>query len=210
MSEELGDGDLTKHHVHVYRNLMHDIKADLPDAGSLDFISMGHGLTELRCWKAVIAQLLISLFLYDFLLEILGFNMAYESLPLHLLKTVKELRELRLNPYYFELHISIDNADSGHAAMAVAAVGEYLLLVAETYGPDAGATAWKRVQAGYLLAEGLPTTPESPPLKHKGTPAPNLWTKQNMALIQVFAAKAHVAYKIHCNSRLQIGCRSLI
>lgn len=98
MSEELGDGDLAKNHVHVYRELMIDIEAGLPPADSKDFVHPRHGLNESRCWKAAVAQLLISLFPHEFLPEALGFNMAYKSLPLHLLKTVKELREVRLRP----------------------------------------------------------------------------------------------------------------
>ncbi|EUC50236.1 hypothetical protein COCMIDRAFT_82773 [Bipolaris oryzae ATCC 44560] len=209
MSEELGDGDIAKNHVHVYRELMEDIDARLPEANSQDFIHPRHGLNEVRCWKAAMAQLTISLFPHDFLPEVLGFNMAYESLPLHLLKTVKELRELRLNPYYFELHISIDNADSGHAAMAMAAVSNYINLVAEEQGEEAAHIAWKRVQAGYILAEGLPTTPESPSLKSKvEEPFPR--TDTEAQVVAIFAAKSSVAHKIHCNSRLKIGRRSLI
>ena len=209
MSEELGDGDLAKNHVHVYRELMEDIEAGLPAADSEDFIHPRHELTETRCWKAALAQLTISLFPHDFLPEALGFNMAYESLPLHLLKTVKELREVRLNPYYFELHISIDNADSGHAAMAMAAVTNYIEMVAKHDSEEAAHVAWKRVQAGYILAEGLPTTPESPSLKIE---AEELFprTKTEAALVDIFAAKSFVAHKIHCNSRLKIGRRSLV
>ncbi|KAA8625316.1 hypothetical protein PtrSN002B_007654 [Pyrenophora tritici-repentis] len=209
MSEELGDGDLAKNHVHVYRELMKDIEAGLPAANLEDFVHPRQELTETRCWKAALAQLTISLFPHDFLPESLGFNMAYESLPLHLLKTVKELREVRLNPYYFELHISIDNADSGHAAMAMAAVINYIELVAKNDGKEAAHVAWKRVQAGYILAEGLPTTPESPSLRMKPSDTfPR--TDTEAALIEIFAAKSFVAHKIHCNSRLKIGRRSLV
>ncbi|KAF3053840.1 hypothetical protein E8E11_010791 [Didymella keratinophila] len=209
MSEELGDGDLAKNHVYVYRQLMNDIQADLPAADSEDFIDPRHKLDQTRCWKAAMAQLLISLFPHDFLPESLGFNMAYESLPLHLLKTVKELREVRLNPYYFELHISIDNADSGHAAMAMAAVADYIDLAEKEGGAEAAQVAWRRCQAGYILAEGLPTTPESPSLKAEPEgPFPR--TEIEAALLDIFAAKAFVAHKIHCNSRLKIGRRSLV
>lgn len=209
MSEELGDGDLAKNHIHVYRDLMDDIEARLPSADSADFIHPRHGLNEARCWKAAIAQLTISLFPHDFLPEALGFNMAYESLPLHLLKTVKELRELRLNPYYFELHISIDNADSGHAAMAMSAVADYMDMVIDQEGEEAAHSAWRRVQAGYILAEGLPTTPESPSLK-KAPERPFPRNEVEEALLEIFAAKSFVAHKIHCNSRLKIGRRSLV
>jgi hypothetical protein len=211
MSEELGDGDVDKNHVRVYENLMQDIGAGLPAADSVDFISPRHGMDSLRCWKAAVAQLLISLFPHDFLPEVLGFNMAYETLPLHLLKTVTELRELKLNPYYFELHISIDNADSGHAAMAAGAVESYLNLIAERDGAEAAAVAWRRVQAGYVLADGLPTTAETPSAKtNKTVQLQPSWNDNEAALLEIFAAKAPVAHKIHCSSRLRIGRHTLV
>ncbi|PVI05658.1 hypothetical protein DM02DRAFT_583712 [Periconia macrospinosa] len=210
MSEELGDGDLEKNHVYVYRELMKEIDAGLPEPDSKDFIHPRHGLNEPRCWKAAMAQLLISLFPHDFLPEALGFNMAYESLPLHLLKTVRELRELRLNPYYFELHISIDNGSSGHAAMAMETVIDYIESVRKDGGEEAAHIAWKRVQAGFVLAEGLPTTPESPSMKKKPCQEPFPRNEIEARVIEVFAAKAPVAHKIHCNSRLKIGRRSLV
>jgi hypothetical protein len=160
LSEELGDGDVVRNHVHVYRALMHSIGANLPRNDDVDFIHARHALDSANVWKAAVAQLVISLFPHDFMGEVLGFNLAYESLPLHLLKTVKELRELGLSAFYFELHISIDNADSGHAAMAVAAVCDYIDLVGQREGEEAAGMAWRRVQAGYVLAEGLGTTPE--------------------------------------------------
>ncbi|KAF2450173.1 hypothetical protein P171DRAFT_468583 [Karstenula rhodostoma CBS 690.94] len=211
MSEELGDGDLAKNHVHVYRELMENINAGLPAADSEDFIHARHELNEARCWKAAVAQLLISLFSHEFLPESLGFNMAYESLPLHLLKTIKELREVSLNGYYFELHICIDNADTGHAAMAMAAVVDYITLIEKSEGQEAAEIAWRRVQAGYILAEGLPTTPESPSLKSKSNDAsPFPRSETEGQLLEIFAAKCAVAHKIHCNSRLKIGRRTLV
>lgn len=211
MSEELGDGDLAKNHVHVYSALMEDIDAGLPAADEEDFIHARHGLNELRCWKAAVAQLLISLFSHEFLPETLGFNMAYEILPLHLLKTIKELREVSLNGYYFELHVCIDNSDTGHAAMAMAAVVDYITHTKNTMGQDAADTAWRRIQAGYVLAEGLPTTPECPSLRKKvGDADPFPRSDNERQLLHVFAAKCAVAHKIHCNSRLKIGRRSLV
>jgi hypothetical protein len=236
LSEELGDGDLVKNHVHVYRELMNEVSANLPEAEDVEFIHPRYAMESPRVWKAAIAQLLISLFPHDFLAEALGFNLAYESLPLHLLKTVKELRELGLSAYYFELHVCIDNADSGHAAMAMAAVCDYIDLVREREGDGAAAVAWRRVQAGYVLAEGLGTTPEM-----EGEQLPENEGEKSLELVapahmeeaplyvnakhyhrilkrtveegkvlEVFARKSAVAHKIHCGSRLRIGRRLLV
>lgn len=209
MSEELGDGDLDKNHVAVYRDLLKEIGAGLPEGDTLDFIHPRHKLNEPRIWKAALAQLLISLFSHEFLPEILGFNMAYEGLPLHLMKTVKELEELKLNAYYFQLHIAIDNADSGHARMAMEAAVGFIEQMREKGGDQAAQQAWKRVQAGFILAEGLPSTPQSPSLK---PPAVDSFpcNAREAEVVKIFQAKAPVAHKIHCNSKLKIGRHSLI
>ncbi|KAK2611944.1 hypothetical protein QQS21_002050 [Conoideocrella luteorostrata] len=205
LSEELGDGDLNKNHVKVYQNLMKDIDARLPEAYSRDFIHPRHQLNEGQVWKAAISQLLISLFPQHLLPEILGFNMAYESLPLHLLQTVKELEELKLNAYYFLLHISIDNTDSGHAAMAMAVAIDYIEQTRQEDGEEAAATAWKRVQAGYTLAESLPTTPQSVSLRAAPKVKPITWTAEETAVVKIFRSKAAVAHGIHCRSALRFG-----
>ncbi|KAJ9625680.1 hypothetical protein H2203_004441 [Taxawa tesnikishii (nom. ined.)] len=209
MSEELGDGDLDKNHVKVYRDLMEEINAGIPEGDSHDFIHPRHDLDQPRVWKAAIAQLLVSLFPHEFLPEILGFNMSYEGLPLHLMKTVKELDELKLNSYYFVLHIAIDNADSGHSKMAMEAAIEYIEHERSIGGEDAAQQAWRRVQAGIILADGLPTTPESPSLKK---PAVDSFPRneREAEVVKIFQSKAPVAHKIHCSSRLKIGRHSLV
>ena len=58
----------------------------------------------------------------EFLPEVIGFNLGYEQLPLHLLITAYELNELGIDPYYFTLHVTVDNADTGHAMQACEAV----------------------------------------------------------------------------------------
>jgi len=211
MSEELGDGDLAKNHVFVYEDLMREIgETEVPAGDAEDFIHPRHELDELRVWRAAVAQLLVSLFAHDFLPESLGFNMAYEGLPLHLMKTVEELRELKLNGYYFVLHISIDNADSGHSKMATEAVTKYIEYVRATTGSEEEVQkAWRRVQAGFMLAEGLPTTPEAPSLKKS---AEESFPRNDLErrVVEVFAAKAPVAHKLHCSSKLKIGRQTLV
>ena len=39
--------------------------------------------------------------------EAIGFNLAYEQLAYHLLVTIHELKELRIDPYYFVLHVYV-------------------------------------------------------------------------------------------------------
>jgi hypothetical protein len=139
--EELGDGEPALNHVVLYRNLLteHDCApiAALDDAlylqGAIQ-LGLGH-LSD------------------EFLPEVLGYNLGYEQLPLHLLITSFELSELGIDPYYFTLHVTIDNASSGHAHKAVQAVLDLLP------NDDSKGEFLQRLQAGYLLNDlGLGST----------------------------------------------------
>ena len=209
LSEELGDGDQDKNHVYVYRELMREIKVDLSDGDHPDFIHPRHQLDEPRVWKAAVAQLLISLFPHDFLPEILGFNMHFELITQETLKAAKELKEMRVNAYYFILHISIDNADSGHTAIAMQTVADYIEHIQRMQGDVAAQQAWKRVQAGYILSEGLAAAAESPSFKKAAVDAfPR--NKYEAKVIQIFRGKVSAVHKIHCSSTMKIGRRTLV
>jgi hypothetical protein len=132
--EELGEGAADKNHVVLYRGLLAryalDPLDDLPDA------LYEQGLIQLAlAWNAE-----------DFLPEAVGFNLGYEQLPLHLLITAYELNELGLDPYYFTLHVTVDNGDTGHARRACQAVLDLLPRL------DDGGAFWQRVLAGARLS----------------------------------------------------------
>lgn len=133
--EELGDGDPALNHVVLYRKLLaeHDC-APVEDFADDHYLQ---GALQLALGHAG----------DDFLPEAIGFNLGYEQLPLHLLITAFELNELAIDPYYFTLHATIDNASSGHAQKAVEAVLELLPHGAE------GEAFLQRVSAGYRLNE---------------------------------------------------------
>lgn len=208
MSEELGDGDLSKNHAHVYRRLMDSIAANLPGGDSIEFIHSKHGLNDVEAWKAAVAQLVISLFPHEFLPEILGFNMHFEMLTWDTMRAIKELKELSIDDYYFLLHVSIDNADSGHTAMALQIVIDYIEQVLKTEGKDAAMQTWRRVQAGFALSDSFtnPVIPSSDTATTSGYPE----TGHEMEVIRIFKAKAPVAHKLHCGCRMKIGGRSLV
>lgn len=212
MSEELGDGDLAKNHAAIYRKLLHGIGAGLPEADSGDF-ALAHdndnnGLEDVETWRSAIAQLLISLFPREFLPEILGFNLHFECLTWDTVRAARELREVRLDDYYFLLHISIDNSDSGHAAMALQVVVDYLHRVQSEQGDAALQRAWCRVQAGYLLSESA-TLERTPREGNSSLGFPFVSNDFSEELVRIFKAKASVAARLHCASRVRIGPKKL-
>lgn len=131
--EELGEGVPEKNHVALYKKLLAGQGCDRWDDLSDDHYVQG------------VLQQALAYHAEHFLPEVIGFNLGYEQLPLHLLITAYELNELGIDPYYFTLHVTVDNADTGHAKRAVEALFDAMPRVAD---PDAFLA---RVHAGYKL-----------------------------------------------------------
>jgi len=129
----LGEGNPTKNHVGIYKKLLASQGNPRWDDLSDEHYVQG-ALQQAMAFHAD-----------QFLPEIIGYNLGYEQLPLHLLITAYELKELGIDPYYFTLHVTVDNADTGHAKAAVDAVFHAM--------PKTGDPAewYRRVQNGYKL-----------------------------------------------------------
>lgn len=108
--EELGCGSAPQNHVLLYKNLLLRYGCDNWQDGPDDHFTQGA------------VQLGLAHHADEFLPEVIGFNLGYEQLPLHLPITAYELNELDLDPYYFSLHLTIDNASTGHARKALQSV----------------------------------------------------------------------------------------
>jgi hypothetical protein len=166
--EELGDGVPDKNHVTRYRRLL-----------AAHGCEHWESLSESHFVQGAI-QLALAYNADQFLPEVIGYNLGYEQLPLHLLITSYELNELGIDPYYFTLHVTVDNAGSGHAHKAVQALRN---LMAQASDP---AAFFQRVLDGYRLNElGACTT--------SITAAFYL----DAALVEIFTAKAVVGRNMH-------------
>ena len=110
--EELGDGVPDKNHVLLFKRLLATHGCERWENLSEDHYVQG------------VIQLALARHAGDFLPEVIGFNLGYEQLPLHLLICAYELNELGIDPTYFTLHVTVDNADSGHARKALEGLAE--------------------------------------------------------------------------------------
>lgn len=130
--EELGDGDPACNHVVIFRRLLagQGVHEPLP-------------LADERYLQGAL-QLALGLNLERFLPEVLGYNLGYEQLPLHLLISTHELEELGFDAQYFRLHVTIDNASTGHARKALDALRQL-------WPAEGGEAFHRRVVRGYRL-----------------------------------------------------------
>jgi hypothetical protein len=139
--EELGDGVPEQNHVALYRKLLAAHGCEQWEQQSDSHFVQGA------------IQLALAYEAERFLPEIIGYNLGYEQLPLHLLVSAYELNELGIDPYYFTLHVTVDNAGTGHAHKAVQALEELMPHVGDREA------FWQRVLDGYRLNEpGASTT----------------------------------------------------
>lgn len=139
--EELGNGVPDKNHVLIYRKLLaqHGCEQwqDLPDS---HFVQ---GAIQLALAQSP----------ESFLPELIGYNLGYEQLPLHLLITSYELNELGIDPYYFTLHVTVDNAATGHAHTALEGLKQIMPRVGDA------SDFLRRVANGFRLNDlGVGTT----------------------------------------------------
>lgn len=109
--EELGLGGAKSNHVCVFDDLLLNL-------------GLEHFILDLedKYYHQPAIQLALAYAPSEFIPEIIGFNLGYEQLPLHLLISNYELNELGINAQYFNLHITIDNFDNGHANLSTKAL----------------------------------------------------------------------------------------
>lgn len=131
--EELGEGEPDKNHVVLYKQLL-----------AANDCARWEEQADSRFVQGAI-QLALARHAHEFVPEVIGFNLGYEQLPLHLLICAYELAELGIDPYYFTLHVTVDNASTGHAAKAVQAVFDAMPQLADKKA------FYRRVRNGYRL-----------------------------------------------------------
>jgi len=168
--EELGEGAPDKNHVVLYRQLLarHGLEPPLE--------------LEDKFYEQGIIQLALAFNAEEFLPEVIGFNLGYEQLPLHLLITAYELNELELDPYYFTLHVTVDNPDTGHARRAVQGALNNLPQIGDA------SEFWRRIQNGARLGDaGL------------GTTALIEGFDIEREVVRIFAQKSYAGYGAHSN-----------
>lgn len=135
--EEAGEGYAHMNHVYLYKSLLerYNLNQDLSQYSS-DIFTQGA------------IQLALAYPIDNLLPEIIGYNLGYEQLPYDLLVIAYELDELGIDPYYFSLHVTIDNSSTGHAKNATDAV---LHLLSRCPDEESKAEMYQRVRRGYSL-----------------------------------------------------------
>jgi hypothetical protein len=149
-SDEVGNADTLLNHPNVYRRLLEGEGIHMPPTDSLEF-AMQPALRDFA-FDLPLLTLSVSLFPKAFLPEIIGVNLAIElsGLGKGYMQIIDELRYWKMDPYFFTLHLTIDNIASGHTAVAMETVHLYLDQILAIQGQQAMQREWERIWIGYL------------------------------------------------------------
>ncbi|MEI1688034.1 iron-containing redox enzyme family protein [Acinetobacter baumannii] len=178
--EELGLGESKANHVCIYDDLLRSLGLD-----SFDL------LLDDEYYHQAVVQLALGYAPPEFIPEIVGFNLGYEQLPLHLLISNYELAELGIDSKYFNLHITIDNIDNGHAYKAIKVIED---IYNKYRDKELFLTKLKR---GFAL-------------NNHGVSSSNIIKNLNTEdfVHRIFKRKALVGQLIHNETR-QFGCKTI-
>ena len=146
--DELGDGVTAENHANVYTGTLKSLNIYLSDLHTRAYAQ------DQRFLDAAFTQpcflLAVSQFDDEFLPEILGMTLYLEWSSIGLQATVNTLNAFGIDPIYYKLHVGIDNAASGHGALARRAVEIYLDQIRADQGDGPMRAAWERIWTGYV------------------------------------------------------------
>jgi hypothetical protein len=149
-SDEVGNADTFMNHPNVYRRLLEGEGIHMPPTASREF-AMQPELLDFA-FDLPLLTLSISMFPKAMLPEIIGVNLGIElsGLGKDYMTIIDELNYWKIDPYFFTLHLTIDNIASGHTAIAMETVHLYLDQVLTTQGYEGMQRHWERIWIGYL------------------------------------------------------------
>ena len=147
--DELGEGRPAWNHPNVHRKLLASQGIQLPDFREAAFSR--HPEFRDAAFDLPAYLLAMGLLTEELRPEILGLNLAIEmsGLGASYLRTIDILRYHGMDPTLIQLHLSIDNPASGHAARAREAIALYLDVIRRREGHAAMDAAWRRIWLGY-------------------------------------------------------------
>jgi hypothetical protein len=144
--DELGAGVPRQHHGNVMRDVLAAQGVALPPCDSRAFVEhpslLPQSFSTPALWLAVATRT------PSMIPELLGLNLAIEMAGIGrtYAKAIAMCRRHAIDPYFFELHNTIDNAASGHTAWSTRAIDLYLDGLGDDRAVDA---AWLRIWQGH-------------------------------------------------------------
>ncbi|MCD2450340.1 iron-containing redox enzyme family protein [Methylicorpusculum oleiharenae] len=147
--DEIGAGIRHQNHPYIYDRLLKSLDIQLPPVQSKAF-SKHPGFID-SAFDLPVFMMSLGFFPAEFLPELLGLNLAIElsGLGKTYLRLADELQFWGIDPAIIKLHVTIDNTDTGHAAIAKEAIHAYLDDIGAGSDQRTQQKHWRRISAGY-------------------------------------------------------------
>ncbi len=148
--DEIGNGRLQQNHPHIFQQLLESLSIQVPPVYSKEFVKHPGFINS--AFDLPVYMLSLSSFSIEFLPELLGLNMAIElsGLGKSYMSLVDDWNYWGIDPSIANIHISIDNAASGHTFLAKKAIKLYMdELINITADRASLDKHWRRIYTGY-------------------------------------------------------------
>ncbi|WP_277182999.1 LodA/GoxA family CTQ-dependent oxidase [Caballeronia sp. BR00000012568055] len=153
--DEVGDGNVGMSHCNLYTDLLRQSGIYLPDPRSTSYADDTRFLDS--AFTVSVMELALAQFPQSFYPELLGFTLQLEWTVVSLKPIIQLLEYYGFDPHFYKLHVGIDNAASGHGAMAKQAVKLYLDGISRSGGEEAMQEAWRRIWNGWIAFGNIGT-----------------------------------------------------
>ncbi len=148
--DEIGNGKLEQNHPYIFQQLTDSLDIQLPPVNTEEFV--GHTGFINSAFDLPVYMLSLAGSSLEFLPELLGLNMAIElsGLGNSYMTLVDEWRYWGIDSTIADIHISIDNAASGHTFLAKKSILLYMDNMMQQTGNRKTVDAhWRRIFCGY-------------------------------------------------------------
>ncbi len=148
--DEIGNGRLEQNHPYIFQQLLESLSIQLPPVHSEAFVKHSGFIDS--AFDLPVYMLALSSFSVEFLPELLGLNMAIElsGLGNSYMRLVDDWNYWGIDPSIANIHISIDNAASGHTFQAKNAIKLYMdEMIHNTADRTLLDKHWRRIYSGY-------------------------------------------------------------
>lgn len=146
--DEVGNGQPKLNHSNIYTDLLRSAGVYLEPVTSRAYAENTDIVDS--AFTSPLFQLVVSEFSEDYFPEIVGMTLYLEWAVVSVKPQIALMESLGLDPHFYRLHVGIDNAASGHGAMARRAVEIYMDDVRASNGEQAMQETWSRVWNGYV------------------------------------------------------------
>jgi hypothetical protein len=187
--EESGLGRLSLHHATLYTTLLQHLGLYLPDPHSRAYADNPALLDS--AFTMPVTELALAQFPRRFFPELLGYTLQVEWEVLEAKPQIALMRHFGLPTQFYELHVSVDNAGSGHGMKAKRAVQLYLDQVRAEGGEGAMQAAWQRIWTGFNVFPNAGTLARDLAAKVSRRPTPRERMLAMIARKRGYAALNH-------------------